>query len=179
MAQNRINRGKDFEGQVHDGFLQIPRVSIDRLPDPMAGYAGVKNICDFMVYKYPLQYYIECKSCYGNTMSIHSNDPKKKYGNITNNQWEGLLDKSKIPGVKAGILVWFIDHDDTYWIDIRLLQMWRDAGHKSIKFFPEWCELGQSMTDCMWTRIVGKKRRVLFDYDFIPFFEEIESNEWE
>ena len=171
MAQNKVNRGKDFEGQVHDGFLQIPDVSIDRLPDPMAGYAGVKNICDFLVYKFPNQYYIECKSCYGNTMSIHSNDPRKKYGNITNNQWEGLLDKSKKPGVRAGILVWFIDHDDTYWIDIRLLQKWRDAGHKSIKFFSDWSELDPHSE--LWTRICGKKRRVLFDYDFIPFFEEI------
>ena len=173
MAQNRVNRGKDFEGQVHDGFLQIPGVSIDRLPDPMAGYAGVKNICDFIVYKYPYQVYIECKSCYGNTMSIHSNDPKKKYGNITNNQWEGLLDKSKIQGVRAGILVWFIDHDETYWIDIRLLQKHRDAGHKSISYYCDFVDL-MPETDELWARIVGEKRRVLFDYDFIPFFKEIE-----
>jgi hypothetical protein len=174
MTKNRVNRGKDFEGQVHDGFLQIPGVSIDRLPDPMAGYAGVKNICDFIVYKKPLQYYIECKSCYGNTMSIHSNDPKKKYGNITNNQWEGLLDKSKIPGVKAGILVWFIDHDVTVWIDIRRLQKHRDAGNKSIAYYGDWIDF-TSDTDCMWTQIEGEKRRVLFDYNFIPFFEEIED----
>lgn len=173
MAQNRVNRGKDFEGQVYSGFTQLPYVSIDRLSDPMAGYAGVKNICDFMVYKYPTQYYIECKSCYGNTMSIHSNDPKKKYGNITNNQWEGLLEKSKIPGVRAGILVWFIDHDATYWIDIRLLQKHRDAGNKSIAYHCDWVDFSRE-TDDLWTRIEGKKRRVLFDYNFIPFFEEIE-----
>lgn len=178
MAQNRVNRGKDFEGQVHDGFLQIPRVSIDRLPDPMAGYAGVKNICDFLVYKFPFQYYIECKSCYGNRLSIHSNDPKKKYGSITNNQWEGLLDKSKIPGVKAGILVWFIDHDETFWLDIRLLEKHRNAGNKSIAYFCDWVDFTDE-SHCMWTRISGKKRRVLFDYDFIPFFEEIEYNDFE
>ena len=176
MATNRVNRGKDFEGQVHDGFLQIPGVSIDRLPDPMAGYAGVKNICDFIVYKKPMQYYIECKSCYGNTMSIHSNDPKKKYGNITNNQWEGLLDKAEKPGVRAGILVWFIDHDETYWIDIRLLQKHRDKGYKSISFDCNFVDLLPE-TDKLWTRIVGTKRRVLFDYDFIPFFEEMESDD--
>lgn len=173
MAQNRVNRGKDFEGQVYAGFAKLPYVSIDRLPDPMAGYAGVKNICDFMVYKYPTQYYIECKSCYGNTMSIHSNDPKKKYGNITNNQWEGLLEKSKIPGVCAGILVWFIDYGITYWIDIRLLQKHRDAGHKSISASGNFIDL-MPETDELWTTIKGTKRRVLFDYDFIPFFQEIE-----
>jgi hypothetical protein len=172
MAQNRVNRGKDFEGQVYDGFAKIDGVSIDRLPDPMAGYAGVKNICDFLVYKYPNQYYIECKSCYGNTLSIHSNDPKRKYGNITNNQWEGLLEKSKIPGVRAGILVWFIDHDETYWIDIRLLQKHRDNGNKSIAYYADWVDFKEGTSE-LWTPISGKKRRVLFDYDFIPFFKEI------
>lgn len=174
MAQNRVNRGKDFEGQVQAGFEMIPGVSIDRLPDPMAGYAGVKNICDFIVFKSPTQYYIECKSCYGDRMSIHSNNPKKKYGNITNNQWEGLLEKSKIPGIRAGILVWFIDHDETYWLDIRLLEKHRNAGNKSIAFWRDWVDFKPDTSD-MWTIISDKKRRVLFDYDFIPFFEEITS----
>ena len=172
MAQNRVNRGKDFEGQVYDGFAKLP-VSIDRLPDPMAGYAGVKNICDYIVYQYPYQFYLECKSCYGNTMSIHSNDPKKKYGNITNNQWEGLLEKSKIPGVRAGILLWFIDHDVTYWLDIRLLQRWRDAGNKSISHYPAWVDYIADVGN-LWTIIPGNKRRVLFDYDFVPFLKEME-----
>jgi hypothetical protein len=174
MAQNRVNRGKDFEGQVHDGFSKIEGVSIDRLPDPMAGYAGVKNICDFMVYKKPVQYYIECKSCYGNTFSIHSNDPKRKYGNITNNQWEGLLEKSKIPGVKAGILLWFIDHDLTVWLDIRLLQKHRDEGNKSVAYYLDWVDFTPE-TDRLWTKIVGTKRRVLFDYNFNYFLEEMET----
>lgn len=174
MAQNRVNRGKDFEGQVEAGFASIEDVSIDRLPDPMAGYAGVRNICDYIVYKYPNQYYIECKSCYGNTMSIHTNNPKNKYGNITNNQWEGLLEKSKIPGVRAGILVWFIDHDETYWIDIRLLQKHRDAGNKSISHWCDWVDLSAYCKD-KWTIIQGKKRRILFDYDFTEFFKEMES----
>ncbi len=175
MAQNRVNRGKDFEGQVEAGFANIAGVSIDRLPDPMAGYAGVKNICDFIVYKYPLQYYIECKSCYGNTFSIHSNDYKRKYGNITNNQWEGLLEKSAIPGVNAGVMLWFIDHDETYWLDIRLLQILKERGDKSISCYPEW--MSEFDVSNLWTRITGKKRRVLFDYDFTDFFKEMESRD--
>lgn len=170
MSQNRVNRGKDFEGQVHDGFAKIEGVSIDRLPDPMAGYAGVRNICDFLVYKYPTQYYVECKSCYGNTLSIHSNDPKRKYGAITNNQWEGLLEKSKIPGVRAGVMIWFIDHDVTFWYDIRLLQACKDYGMKSIPWANSLCHNDQCRI------IEGKKRRVLFDYDFIPFFKEINAD---
>lgn len=170
MAQSRVNRGKDFEGQVYDGFAKIGDVSIDRLPDPMAGYAGVKNICDFMVYKCPMQYYIECKSCYGNTLSINSNDPKRKYGAITNNQWEGLLEKSKIYGVKAGVMIWFIDHDVTFWYDIRLLQECKDSGMKSIPWANPCCHNDKCQI------IPGQKRRVLFDYNFIPFIKETTAN---
>lgn len=163
---SKINRGKQFEEQVRAGFEKVPDTSVDRLIDPQNGFAGVRNICDFIVYHKPTQYYVECKSCYGNTLSIHSNDPKRKYGNITNNQWEGLLEKSKIPGVKAGVIIWFIDHGDTYWLDIRLLQKMRDEGYKSIKFFPEWAD---DSTYDLWGRIPGKKLRVLFDYDFTDF----------
>ena len=172
MAQNKVNRGKDFEAQVQAGFERLYGVSVDRLPDPMAGYAGVRNICDFIVYKQPTQYYLECKSCYGNTMSIHSNNPKQPYGNITKNQWEGLLEKSKIPGVRAGIFVWFIDHDVTYWLDIRLLQAWRDAGHKSIPCHPEWAL--EPYAQRLWEHLPGTKRRVLFDYDCATFLKEME-----
>lgn len=173
MSKNQVNRGKDFEGQVKAGFEKMPNVSIDRLSDPMAGYAGVKNICDFIVYKQPFQYYIECKSCYGNTFSINSNDPKKKYGNITNNQWEGLLEKSKIPGVRAGIMLWFIDHDFTYWLDIRLLEKWKNEGNKSIPYYPKWVDF-TDRTDRLWTYVTGEKRRVLFDYDMAEFLAEME-----
>ena len=161
-----VNRGKQFEEQVRAGFEKVPNTSVDRLIDPQNGFAGVRNICDFIVYHKPTQYYVECKSCYGNTLSIHSNDPKKKYGNITNNQWEGLLEKSKIPGVKAGVLIWFIDHDVTYWLDIRLLQKIKDDGYKSVKYYPEWATINSYN---LWERIPGKKLRVLFDYDFTDF----------
>ena len=86
-----VNRGKQFEDAIESAFKKCSDVSIDRFADPAAGYAGVRNICDFIVYSYPFQYYFECKGCYGNTLSIHSNDPKKRYGAITNNQWDGLL----------------------------------------------------------------------------------------
>jgi hypothetical protein len=78
--------------------------------------------------------------------------------------------------VRAGILVWFIDHDATYWIDIRLLQKHRDAGHKSIAYHCDWVDF-MPETDAMWTRIVGTKRRVKFDYDFNDFLKEMEYND--
>ena len=37
------NRGKDFEEQIRLSLESLPNVSFDRLPDPMAGYSGIRN----------------------------------------------------------------------------------------------------------------------------------------
>ena len=57
-----VNRGKDFEEHIKQAFLQVPDVSVDRLHDQTNGYLGSSNICDFIVYKKPFEYYIECIS---------------------------------------------------------------------------------------------------------------------
>ena len=58
------NRGKEFEGCIRKAFENVPNVSFDRLPDPMAGYSGVRNICDFSMFQSPDMFYIECKCLY-------------------------------------------------------------------------------------------------------------------
>ena len=107
------NRGKQFERVIREAFEKVPGVSIDRLHDQTNGFKGSQNICDFIVYKEPYEYYFECKSVHGRTLSIHSIPHTGKdgkvcgfYGNITDKQWGGLLEKSKIPGVFAGIICW-------------------------------------------------------------------------
>ena len=154
------NRGKKFEEIVKQSFLKISDVSIDRLHDQTTGYLGSKNICDFIVYKEPYEYYIECKTVHGNTLS---------FTNITDNQWQGLLEKSQIKGVFAGIICWWVDKDKTLFIPIQLLQSMKEKGAKSIRY------------DCIahngiWNiEISGKKKRVFFDYDMNSFFESIEK----
>lgn len=171
-----VNRGKQFEDIIKEGFLKVPDVSIDRLHDQTNGYLGSSNICDFIVYKKPYEYYIECKSVHGNTLSIHSNDQKKKYGNITNKQWEGLLEKSKIKGVFAGIICWWIDKDITRFIPIQILQCEKDGGMKSIRYD---ADLGIGYQDeYQFSPVIdlkGKKKRVFFDYDMDDFFHQIEK----
>lgn len=161
-----VNRGKKFEEVVREAFLCVPEVSVDRLHDQTNGFKGSQNICDFIVYKKPHEYYIECKSVHGNTLSIHGNDPKHKYGNITNKQWEGLLQKSKIKGVYAGILCWWVDKDVTKFIPIQVLQENRDAGFNSIRY-------DEDNKFCIDIR--GKKKRVFFNYDMDGFFHALEK----
>lgn len=118
------NRGKDFEGEIRNCLEILPNVSFDRLPDPMAGYSGIRNICDFSMYNYPHMFFLECKCHYGNTLNYK--------GDITENQWEGLYEKSKIKGVIAGVCVWYIDYDLTVFVNICDLWEHRNSGAKSL-----------------------------------------------
>ena len=169
--------GKKFERVIKEAFEGVDNVSVDRLNDQTNGFAGRANICDFIVYKQPCLYYIECKTVHGNTLSIHSNDPKKKYGNITNNQWEEMLKKSHIYGVHAGVICWWVDHDITAYIPIQVLDELYKNGYKSISY--EWDKKVIDDDGEIWgvkqiKVVYGKKKRTFFDYDMERFFEEVE-----
>lgn len=153
-----VNRGKDFEEVVRDGFKSVSNTSVIRLPDPMAGYAGVKNICDFIVYNYPYQYLIECKSVHGNTLP---------FSNITDNQWKGMLEMSAHKGVVAGVMCWFNDHDKTVFIPIQCLEVYKQSGYKSINVKD--LDSPPFVTDII--EVPGKKKRIMFDYDMAKFFD--------
>lgn len=160
-----VNRGKKFEEVVKECFNKVPGVSIDRIHDQTTHYKGSTNICDFIVYKKPYEYYIECKSVHGNTIPIYSPEERKKYGAITNRQWEGMLEKSKIEGVTAGVIIWFTDHDTTVYYPIATLEDIRNSGKKSIRydyFHPERIYL------------CGEKKRVFFDYDMNDLLKQLE-----
>lgn len=167
-----INRGKKFEDIIKTAFEKVPGVSIDRIPDQTTRYKGSTNICDFIVYKDPHEYYFECKSVHGNTLSIYSIPKKGKdgkphgfYGNIRDNQWDGLLQKSQINGVFAGVICWWIDRDITLFIPIQKLQEYRDLGFKSIRF--------DIFDNAGVYQISGKKKRIFFDYDMEQFLKEV------
>jgi penicillin-binding protein-related factor A (putative recombinase) len=151
-----VNRGKDFENKIKEAFMKIHGVSIDRLHDQMTGYKVTSaNPCDFIVYKKPYEYYIECKSVHGNTLP---------FSNITDNQWRGLLEKSKIDGVKAGVICWWIDKDVTLYIPIQTLETLKNLGRKSVRY-------DEISLDCV--IIPGKKKRVFFEYEMEVFFNEV------
>jgi penicillin-binding protein-related factor A (putative recombinase) len=166
---HKVNRGKDFEEQVRKSFARVPNCSIDRLHDQMSGYAGSSNICDFIVYRKPYQLYLECKACYGNTLNFH---------NITDNQWKGLIEKAKIDGVIAGVMIWFIDHDETVFIPIQALETSRFLGDKSVN-----AKTAKDAYGMNYIPVHGEKKRVFFDYDmenfldYLKWLEEFDPNE--
>lgn len=162
-----VNRGKKFEDVVKQAFERVPYVSVDRLHDQTTGYLGSSNICDFIVYRKPYEFYFECKSVHGNTLSIHSitKDPKHPhdYGNITNKQWEGLSEKAMIDGVFAGVICWWIDHDVTMFLPIDELARLYLCHVKSVHY-----DFDGGIS------IHGTKKRVFFDYDMQTFLDELE-----
>ena len=156
------NKGKDFENIIRNAFSKITNVSIDRIPDQTMHHKGACNICDFIVYKEPYEYYIECKTVKGNTLP---------FSNITDTQWEGLLKKSKIEGVFAGVICWWTEKDVTLFIPIQTLNIWKTQVQlKSIRY-----DIWEKDFDVI--KINGKKKRVYFDYDIEEFFKTIERRE--
>ena len=158
------NLGKEFEQVIKKSFEKVNGVSIDRLHDQTTRYKGSQNIADFIVYKEPYEYYIECKSVHGNTLP---------FSNITDTQWNGLLEKSKTKGVFAGVICWWTQKDTTLFIPIQILEAERLEGKKSIRFDYENQFLGyypSGELEIETIKILGKKKRVFFEYWMEEFF---------
>ena len=151
------NRGKKFEDVVRQCFEKADDVSIDRLRDAPKKLKGVDNPSDFIVYKKPHEIYVECKSHLGNTLPFSC---------IREEQIQGMTKKVEIEGVKAGIIIWYIDHDLTIWIPIDEVVNMIDQGYKSI-----------NVKDLNYPRniirIDGTKKRIYFDYDMNKFLEDL------
>ena len=157
QVEMKVNRGKQFEDIIKHAFLAVDGVSLDRLADPTSGYLGIRNISDFIVYKNPHQYYIECKSIHGNTFPLK---------NLTDNQYFGMLEKAKIPGVVCGVIIWFVDRDVTMFVPIDSIREMKDYQKVSIRFDETF---GKKII------IPGKKKRVFFEYDMQKFFEGVDT----
>lgn len=157
----QVNRGKDFEEKLRKGIEKALQVSVDRLPDPVGGYLGVKNICDFYIYQFPTAFYLECKATYGNTLNFKSD--------ITQNQWDGLKDKAPIRGVVAGIAVWFIEWDTTVFVPITELVRLKEEGAKSLNI------RDIQENNVFYITIPGRKLQVFFDYDGLAFMKRIQE----
>ena len=157
------NRGKKFESVIRDAFLKVPNVSIDRLHDQTNGFKGSQNICDFIVYREPYEYYFECKSVHGNTLPL---------SNITETQWNGLLEKSQIEGVFAGVICWWLDKDKTVFIPIQTLELMKTIGMKSVRY--------DAIDDCDGDTVMiekkKKKKRVFFEYDMEKFLDVVANS---
>ena len=105
-------------------------------------------------YKYPFIWYGELKSHLGNTFPI---------ANLT--QYDKLICKKGIKGVRAGAIIWFIDHDKVIWVPIETFEYLKLAGKKSINI--------KMLQDAEYKLLdlPSKKRRTFLDTDYNYLFE--------
>lgn len=85
---------------------------------------------------------------------------------IRDNQWTGLLGSSHISGVNAGIICWFMDWDITIFLPIEYLQYLLEDGNKSFNIIKDIKRIPT-------IEILGKKKKVFFEYNLEKFLEEI------
>lgn len=114
------NYGKDFEEKFKSDWLEIPNATIDRLYDTMNGYKSISQISDFIGYIFPNIFYLECKVHEGNTFP---------FSNLT--QYDKLLTKVNIPGVRTGVVLWMIDHDVIVYLPISSIYKMKQDNKKS------------------------------------------------
>lgn len=126
------NLGKKWEALFKRDFLKsLPDSTIDRIYDPVGKFKHVSNICDYIGYKEPNIFYLECKSCKGNTFNFAKLTQYKKL----KEKWE-----EKVPGARIGIVIWFIDQKRVFYVPFTtVVQMKEVDGKKSVN-----CKKSQS-----------------------------------
>lgn len=144
-----LSRGKQFEKKFANDFLKIENSSLDRLYDVTSGYKSISQISDFIGYIYPNIFYLECKTHKGNTFPL---------ANLT--QYEKLLPKVGIKGVRVGMILWMIEHDVIVYIPISSIKKMKEDGKKSfnIKMLKE--------NTYRIIEIPSVKKRVFLDADY-------------
>ncbi len=143
-----MSLAKEYEKIIKQTFEVVPDVSIMRLYDPTSSFAGIKNICDYELYVHPYLIFLECKTSAGNTWN---------FSNLSSKQLEGMLEKSQITGILAGVILWFYEKDITIFVDIIEIKRLIDAGYKSIN--------ASKLDEIEHIVVKGQKKRTYFEYD--------------
>lgn len=115
------NYGKEFEKKFKEDFLKtVPNSTIDRLYDVVTGYKAITQISDFIGYSKPCIFYLELKSHHGASIP---------FDNIT--QYNKLVKKVGIPGVRCGVVLWLIDKERVFYIPVSTITKMKQDGEKS------------------------------------------------
>ena len=144
-----MNRGKQFERKFAEDITKtFKNCVLIRLPDQQSGYRiSSQNLCDFLFFVYPTLYCIELKSHKGNTFPFTCLP-----------QYEKLTAKVGIKGVRAGVVLWMIDHDLVLYVPISTITKMKNDGKKSINV--------KDIDDYHIIKIPGVKKRVFIECDY-------------
>lgn len=163
------SKGKEFEGIVKAAAVQAGFATL-RLYDTTNGFAGVNNPCDFVIYKRPYNYYIECKSTQTGTLNFAA---------IRENQWEKLGKLKNFDGAVCGFLIWFIKNQQVIFVPYDTAAKLRAKGHKSLSV-KSLVEAGNEGLFCY--EFKKSIKRVFFDFDLEDFentLKQIAEDLWQ
>ncbi len=153
--------GKEAEAKIWK-WLDRPEdgYSLDRVYDQMSGFYGSKNICDFTCFKQPYMYYIESKATWSDRFDFNM---------ITENQHNGLINKSKVDGCYGIVIILFASHQRAFIIDINEIKSLEDTGKKSININ----KIGEWGIKYKEIETIPNNRKTFLDYT-----GELEPVEW-
>lgn len=124
--------GKKAEKKIKE-WLDRPEEGycFDRIPDPIGGYFGQRNICDFQCFKSPDMWFIESKA---------TEHDRFDFSMLSEVQYYGLLEKAKIDHVHGIVIVLFVTYQRAFILDIRDIDQLNKQGKKSlnIKKIDKW-----------------------------------------
>lgn len=148
------SRGKKFEEKFKEQWINtVPDSVCYRLYDTTMGYKSIANVGDFLCYKFPLLFIVDCKSKEGNTLPF--SDLR---------QYNLMLGYMGIKGVQTGFMTWFVDHDRILWIPIETMKKISDEGLKSFninKMSPE---------EYFYLDIPSKKMRTFLNSNYLSIY---------
>ena len=146
-----MNKGKKFESIFKECVDKLEDTYCLRLYDTTNGFSGIANPCDYIVYRNNTLYLCELKSTQNNVLNFNNN--------IREAQWDGLLQASKVSGIKGYIICWFTEKQITKAYDIQELLTLKEAGNKSVRY-----------DDNVGITIPATIKRVYCEYDFNSLF---------
>lgn len=123
------NKGKEFEGDVkvsakNQGLwiLRLNDTSLSWQKEKTARFTP-NNIADFLIYRYPYLFVIECKSTKYKSIGIQR-DPEEDEKMIKAQQIQNLINCSTVEGIYSGFMLNYRDdnnlnNSNTYWMPIQ------------------------------------------------------------
>lgn len=125
-----------------------------RLYDVTMGYRGIRNIGDFICYKYPICVLLDCKSSNTNTLNFSMI-----------RQYKDMVELSKlgVKGLFIGVVWWSIPNEKIIWIPIGTLEKIKSEGAKSFNI---------KMIDTKECFVIpSRKKRVYLTADYSELYE--------
>lgn len=118
-----LNKGKKFESIFENAWIkEFGKNSIFRLPDQMSGYKITsQNPCDYICFKKPRMFLIECKETTQNTLNWKAFP-----------QFDRLIQYKDVPGIISGVLIWYQKHNKVIFVSIKDCIKMKSSGKKSI-----------------------------------------------